>query len=305
MIDAGSSWPICLSADVDDRPVEEDDAGPDDRRDEGPALAGGHARRRLESRSGGARGHVAAVSHRLSAMPGPVALVGAGEFLPAMAEFDAGLLASTGRAPAARRDPADGVVPRRRGRLPALGGDGRRPLRGARRRGRAGPRPRPGRRRRPGRGPGDRRGRPRLPVGRQAGVPRSRSSPAVAGRPGARRRPTSAARSWPAARPGRWSWPATLFDFRAAGSCRGRCAGGRARLRAGRVGRAALRRLAGAAVARSSRSRRRAARSCSGSTRRRRVVGRDGAWQVHGRSRVTVWRGRHRERYRAGDAFRI
>jgi cyanophycinase len=35
------------------------------------------------------------------------------------------------------------------------------------------------------------------------------------------------------------------------------------------------------------------------------VVGRDGAWQVHGRGRVTVWRGRHRERFRAGDAFRI
>lgn len=35
------------------------------------------------------------------------------------------------------------------------------------------------------------------------------------------------------------------------------------------------------------------------------VVGRDGAWQVHGRSRVTVWRGRHRDRYRAGDAFRL
>ena len=31
-------------------------------------------------------------------MPGPVALVGAGEFLPAMAEFDAGLLAASGRA---------------------------------------------------------------------------------------------------------------------------------------------------------------------------------------------------------------
>ena len=34
------------------------------------------------------------------------------------------------------------------------------------------------------------------------------------------------------------------------------------------------------------------------------VVGRDGSWQVHGRSRVTVWRGRHRERYRAGR-FRL
>jgi cyanophycinase len=35
------------------------------------------------------------------------------------------------------------------------------------------------------------------------------------------------------------------------------------------------------------------------------VVGRDGAWQVHGRSRVTVWRGRHRDRYRSGDSFRL
>lgn len=35
------------------------------------------------------------------------------------------------------------------------------------------------------------------------------------------------------------------------------------------------------------------------------IVGRDGAWQVHGRARVTVWRGRHRERFRKGDAFRL
>lgn len=34
------------------------------------------------------------------------------------------------------------------------------------------------------------------------------------------------------------------------------------------------------------------------------IVGRDGAWQVHGRARVTVWRGRHRERYRRGEIFR-
>jgi cyanophycinase len=34
------------------------------------------------------------------------------------------------------------------------------------------------------------------------------------------------------------------------------------------------------------------------------VVGRDGAWQVHGRARVTIWRGRHRERYRRGETFR-
>ncbi len=35
------------------------------------------------------------------------------------------------------------------------------------------------------------------------------------------------------------------------------------------------------------------------------VIGRDGGWQVHGASRVTVWRGRHRERFRAGETFRI
>ncbi len=35
------------------------------------------------------------------------------------------------------------------------------------------------------------------------------------------------------------------------------------------------------------------------------VIGRVGAWQVHGPGRVTVWRGRHRERFRAGESFRI
>jgi cyanophycinase-like exopeptidase len=35
------------------------------------------------------------------------------------------------------------------------------------------------------------------------------------------------------------------------------------------------------------------------------VVGRDGSWQVYGRSRVTVWHGRRRDRYRAGEVFRI
>lgn len=35
------------------------------------------------------------------------------------------------------------------------------------------------------------------------------------------------------------------------------------------------------------------------------AVGRNGTWQVHGRGRVTVWRGRHRERFRRGDAFRL
>ncbi|HEY5627880.1 MAG TPA: Type 1 glutamine amidotransferase-like domain-containing protein [Candidatus Limnocylindrales bacterium] len=34
------------------------------------------------------------------------------------------------------------------------------------------------------------------------------------------------------------------------------------------------------------------------------VVGRNGAWQVFGTGRVTVWRGRRRERFRRGEAFR-
>lgn len=34
------------------------------------------------------------------------------------------------------------------------------------------------------------------------------------------------------------------------------------------------------------------------------VVGRNGAWQVHGAGRVTVWRGRRRERFHRGEAFR-
>jgi cyanophycinase len=35
------------------------------------------------------------------------------------------------------------------------------------------------------------------------------------------------------------------------------------------------------------------------------VIGRDGSWQVRGAARVTVWRGRRRDRHRAGDVFRI
>ena len=35
------------------------------------------------------------------------------------------------------------------------------------------------------------------------------------------------------------------------------------------------------------------------------LVGGDGAWQVHGRGRVTIWRGRHRERVRAGESLRL
>jgi cyanophycinase-like exopeptidase len=35
------------------------------------------------------------------------------------------------------------------------------------------------------------------------------------------------------------------------------------------------------------------------------AIGRDGSWQVQGVGRVTVWRGHHRERFRCGDVFRL
>jgi cyanophycinase len=35
------------------------------------------------------------------------------------------------------------------------------------------------------------------------------------------------------------------------------------------------------------------------------AIGIDGAWQVRGRGRVTVWLGRHRVRYRDGEVFRL
>jgi cyanophycinase len=35
------------------------------------------------------------------------------------------------------------------------------------------------------------------------------------------------------------------------------------------------------------------------------AIGRDGGWIVRGRGRVTVWRGHHRERFRDGEAFRL
>ena len=35
------------------------------------------------------------------------------------------------------------------------------------------------------------------------------------------------------------------------------------------------------------------------------AIGRDGSWQVRGRGRVTVWRGRSRTRHRDGESFRL
>ena len=35
------------------------------------------------------------------------------------------------------------------------------------------------------------------------------------------------------------------------------------------------------------------------------IVGRDRSWEVHGRARVTIWHGRRRERFRSGEVFRL
>jgi len=35
------------------------------------------------------------------------------------------------------------------------------------------------------------------------------------------------------------------------------------------------------------------------------AIGHDGGWQVRGRGRVTVWHGRHRERYHEGETFQL
>lgn len=35
------------------------------------------------------------------------------------------------------------------------------------------------------------------------------------------------------------------------------------------------------------------------------AIGRDGAMRVYGRGRVTVWRGRHRDRFRRGETFKV
>ncbi len=35
------------------------------------------------------------------------------------------------------------------------------------------------------------------------------------------------------------------------------------------------------------------------------IIGRDDAFRVQGRARVTLWRGRHRERFRSGEAFHL
>src|SRR6476659_7251994 len=104
MNEPGSSWPMCLSAALTIVPSR--NTAPD------PMTVQISASRCGWSCTAPARDWLASRAHchpvsqrrdddgkvrRLSAMPGPVALVGAGEFLPEMAEFDQELLASTGR----------------------------------------------------------------------------------------------------------------------------------------------------------------------------------------------------------------
>ena len=287
---------MCLSADVDDRPVEEDGAGPDDGADERPALAGGHVGP-VSQRIRGS-GKVLVDSRRCQDPWRSSAPVNSSprcsDSMPACwprpgDRARASRSCRPPRTPTARRSSPAG----RRWASRISGSSAPRSSRSSCAIGRRG---------RPRRRPGDRRGGPHLPVGRQARVPARRAG-------GECRRPGADGRA-PAG-----SGPRRLFSRGdGAGRARVRFPGrpaalaaalaGGARVRAGRVRRSALRRVAGGVVC--ARRASVAARSVVlGIDEETAVVGRDGSWQVHGRSRVTVWRGRHRERYRAGDTFRI
>ena len=244
----------------------------------------------------------------LRPMPGPVALVGAGEFLAPMAEFDRGLLAATGR-----DRPRVVILPT------ASAPDGEATFRawaemGVEHFGSLGAEVEPvlvrdaARGARRGRAPGDRRGGPRLPVGRPPGTCCEvlRGSPlgaALAGRARARGGGRRLLRGGDGDRR-----PDDGLPDRAAAADAAPVAGPLAgRARAGRRDRraAALRRLAGA-VLRADRAPGAArGRWCWGSTRTPRSWAATAAWQVHGAGRVTVWRGRRRERFRRGEAFRL
>ena len=237
-------------------------------------------------------------------MPGPVALIGAGEFLPAMADFDAGSARSrpVGRARASRSCRPPRIPTARRsstaGRRWASPTSGRSAPRSSRSSSAIAP-------------------GPTIPAAAQA-IGEADLIYLSGGKPGyllerpERERRRGGARGGPRARRG----PGRLLGRgdgpRRAGvrlpvpaSRRGRCAGGRGSgsCRAPRScrtttrGRSRCRALIALQAPRGS--------VVLGIDEETAVVGRDGAWQVHGRSRVTVWRGRHRERYRAGDTFRF
>ena len=273
-------------------------------REHGPALGRHRHRLRAECAAGavGASTRSAASGPRIdprliyaAAVPGPVALVGAGEFLAPMAEFDRGLLEATGR-------PRPRVVI-----LPtAAAPDGEQTFRawaemGVEHFSALGAEVEPVLVRNAAEGhdaaraPGDRRGRPRLPLGRASAAP---ARGAAAGRRWARRsaRPTTGARSSPAARPGAMAivGPDGRLPVPAQGPDADAVPGalaGRAR-RSSTASPCCRTTTPGPSRSRpSSRSRRRRAASILGIDEDTAAVGCNNAWQVHGRGRVTVWRG--------------
>ena len=202
--------------------------------------------------------------------------------------------------PAARSDRAYSLVAGRGDGLYALGRPGRGPFRSPRGRAGADPCPGQGIGGRPGGRRGDLGRRPDLSLRRQAGPPLGDAPGQRCGcRPASGARPRRCHRGLLGRGDGtRWApvpggWPALLT---AARGLAGR-AGPGARSR----GRAPLRRHPGDA---------RGAAGPLGSggalvvgiDEDTAIVGRDGAWQVQGRGRVTVWRGRRRERHGAGSA---
>ena len=255
-----------LERDVDDRAVEEDGTRPDDRRDEGPALAGGHRSksRRCARRASRVRRRRWIDSR---AMPGPVALVGAGEFLPAMSDFDAVLLGLDRAREASRRDPSDRFVSRRRGCLHPLGDVGPQPISAT-----SAPRssrsssaiepaltiPRPPRR-------SARRTSSICRAASRATCSVCSSGSAVGPRLWP---PTIAARSSPDVQRERWSSPAT-HSISGLGSRPGRCGGGKALGFVPQVPSCPTTTLGRSRCRPSSRFRHPAAHRCSASTRRR------------------------------------
>ena len=134
------------------------------------------------------------------------------------------------------------------------------------------------------------------PAARRATCSRRSRDSAVEARSG-RPRP---GRASPAARPGRWR-SRTASSSSGGACCRGRCAGG--------AGSASSRRRGLPALRRAGRSRSRAhgaagaARVGDPGDRRGDGSGRPGRGVAGtGARRVTLWRGRHRERFRAGEA---
>ena len=238
---------------------------------------------------------------RLAAMGGPVALLGADEFLPVVAALDTELLAATGRP-----RPRVAILPTAsRPYGETSSGAGRRwasttsrPSARRSRRSLSAIGPRPTTRR----------------VSRRSVRPTSSTSPAAiratcsarwpevpSGLP--RSRSTTGVVSLPAAPPARWCCATARRSSADPRTCR--CATSRHSGSSRRPRRSPTTTGCPRPWRRRWFSARHEARSCLGLDEGTAAIGRDGGWQVRGRGRVTVWRGRHRERYRDGDAFRL